>query len=114
MLYINGFFSTSSTKQWKSFFEFQIRFLIFVWKPIFFQTNSEAWILIKLQCVLYQWIRLNELYKLIESFFQISESFFELVTIFKNNSGVGLGMQGGEAFVLISTRSSYWFPLVLV
>ena len=28
---------------------------------------------------IYQWIRLNELYKLIWSFFQISESFFEFV-----------------------------------
>ena len=39
--------------------------------------------------------------------FQISESYFELITIFKNNSGVGFMHAGcGEAFVLISTRSS--------
>ena len=35
------------------------------------QKNSEAWILIKLQCVIYQWIHLNELYKLMASFLQI-------------------------------------------
>ena len=28
--------------------------------------------MIELQCVVYQWIRLNELYKLMKSFFQIS------------------------------------------
>ena len=33
--------------------------------------------------VIYQWIRLAKLYKLMESFFLISESFFELTTIFK-------------------------------
>ena len=36
------------------------------------QKNSEAWTLIKLQCVVYQWICLNELYKLMKSFFEIS------------------------------------------
>ena len=43
--------------------------------------------MIKLQCVINEWIRLDELYKLMESF-QISESFFELFTFFLN-SGVG-------------------------
>ena len=53
------------------------------------QKSTEAWILIKLQCVTYQWIHLNEIYKLMENyFFQLLESFFELVTIFQNNSGV--------------------------
>ena len=33
------------------------------------QTNSEAWILIKVQCVIYQWIRLEKPYKVMESFF---------------------------------------------
>ena len=33
------------------------------------QTNNMVWILIKVQCVIYQWIRLNKLYKLMESFF---------------------------------------------
>ena len=41
--------------------------------------NSDSWILIKLRCVTYQWTRLDKLYKLMESFLQISESFFELV-----------------------------------
>ena len=35
-----------------------------------------------------------------ESFFQISESFFELVAIFKIIVALGLCMRGGEAFVL--------------
>ena len=39
------------------------------------QKNTEAWILIKLQCVKYQWICLNELYKLMKSFFETSNSF---------------------------------------
>ena len=39
-------------------------FVIFDRKPNLFQKKSEALILIKLQCVIYQWIRLNELYKL--------------------------------------------------
>ena len=34
--------------------------------------NSEVLILINFQCVIYQSICLNELYKLVESFFQIS------------------------------------------
>ena len=57
------------------FFKFRISFRINGWKPKKFQTNKEASLLIKLQCVIYQWIRLNELYKLMESFFQISISF---------------------------------------
>ena len=32
-------------------------------------TNSEVWISIKFQCVMYQWIFLDKLYKLMESFF---------------------------------------------
>ena len=55
------------------------------------ETNSEAWVLIKVQCVIYQWIRLDKLYKLMESFFKNFEFvfFFELLTenhkIFKFN-----------------------------
>ena len=37
-------------------------------KPKNIQTNREAWILVKVQCVIYQWIRLDMLYKLIEAF----------------------------------------------
>ena len=58
-----------------------------------------------MQCVLYQWIRLDKLYELhlMESIFQISESFFELVTIFKLTNSLifkitvvlGLCMRGG-------------------
>ena len=50
---------------------FQIRFWINGRKPKDIETNSEAWILIKVQCVMYQWIHLDKLYKLIESFFKI-------------------------------------------
>ena len=56
----------------KFFLKFRIRFRIFGRNPKFFQKNSEAWILIKLQYVIYQWIRLNELYKQMKSLFRIS------------------------------------------
>ena len=36
----------------------------------------EPWILIKVQCVTYQWFRLDKLYKLMKSFFLILEFFF--------------------------------------
>ena len=39
------------------------------------QTNSEAWILIKVQYVIYQWIRLDKLYKLMEAFFEVFSKF---------------------------------------
>ena len=42
-----------------------------------------------------------------ENFFKILESFFELDTIFENNSCVGfMQVRWGEAFVLNSTLSS--------
>ena len=53
------------------------------------RTNREAWILIRVQCFIYQWIRLDMLYKAMKAFFQISESFFELTYFFLNNSSVG-------------------------
>ena len=37
---------------------------------------------------MYQWIRLDKLYKLTESFLQIFELFFKLITIFLNHSRV--------------------------
>ena len=58
------------------------KFRIFGRKPKIFQKNSEAWIFIKVQCVIYKWIRLNKPYKLMESFFQISESFFKVTKFF--------------------------------
>ena len=71
------------------FYKFQIRYQIIVWTLKNIQTNSEALILIKVQCVVYQWIRLDKLYKLMEDFFLISKSFFGLTTFSKNNCGVG-------------------------
>ena len=47
----------------RKIFIFWIRFQIFGRKPKVFQKNGEARILIKLQWVIYQWIRLNKLYK---------------------------------------------------
>ena len=35
----------------------------------YIEMKSEAWILIKVQCFIYQWIRLDKLYKLMEGFF---------------------------------------------
>ena len=64
MLYINEFVSTSSTT--KAFLQIWIHFWIHIWPKIKkFQKNS----VVKLQCVKYQWIRLNELCKLRNVFF---------------------------------------------
>ena len=71
MLYINGFITTSSKKLMESF----IQISKFWRNQKNIQTNSKAWILIKLQCVIYQWTRHNELYKLMEEFIKISNSF---------------------------------------
>ena len=68
--------------------------------------------MIKVQCVIYQWIRLDKLYKLMERFFSNLEFVFviELLTenpkIFNNKQGWVYVSEMGEAFVLISTRSS--------
>ena len=59
-------------KLMKSFFQILNLFLNFWPKNKKIRKNSEAWILIKLQRVIIQWIYLNELYKLIKNFFQIS------------------------------------------
>ena len=67
----------------KLFFKFQISFRNFGWKPKNIQNNNEAWMLIKLQCVIYQWIRLNELYKQMESFFSNFEFLAENQKFFK-------------------------------
>ena len=77
VLYINGFASTSSTNQ--VFSTFQVTFRNFGPKPKNIQKNSEAWISIKLQCVVHQWIRLNEHYKLIKCFFSNSKLIFEIL-----------------------------------
>ena len=76
-------------------FFFFFFFLIIDRKPKNIQANSEAWILVKLQCVIHQWIRLDELYNLIESFIQISESFFKLTNFFEIIVELGLCMRGG-------------------
>ena len=55
-------------------------------KPKNIQKNSESWILIKLQCVIYQWICLNKLYKLMEKLFKISDFFYEILTENRKNS----------------------------
>ena len=70
------------------FFKFQIRFRIIGRKLKNIQNRGVN--IIKVQYVIYLWIYLDKLYKLIESFsFQISKSLFEFTTIFLNNSGVG-------------------------
>ena len=45
-------------------------------KKIIIKKNSEVWILIKLQCVICQWIRLNELYKVKRDFLKFQISFW--------------------------------------
>ena len=54
-------------------------FLNYRRKPENIQTNSEARILLKFHCVIYQWIRLDKLYKLMQSFLKF----------FSNNDFVG-------------------------
>ena len=94
MSYINEFVSMSSRNKWKAFFKFQFFFLNFGWKPKNIQTNK-VWISIKFQCVIYKSIRLDKLYKLRESFFQVSESFFELATFLKIIVALLSCMRGG-------------------
>ena len=71
LLYINN----KLYKLMDFFFKFRIHFQLSGRKPKIFQMKAEAWILIKLQCIIYQWIRLNELYKLMKRFLQISNYF---------------------------------------
>ena len=66
----------------KLFFKFRIRFRIIGRKQKNIQTNIEVWILINVQYIVYQKICLDMLYELMETFFQISESFFEWATLF--------------------------------
>ena len=82
MLYNNGFAQRALQTNGKLFFKFQIRFLNFWPKTENFSKEFRIVNIDQVQCVIYQLIRLNELYKLMESFFQISESFSELTTIF--------------------------------
>ena len=86
------------------FFKFQIRFQIIGRKQKNIQTNSELY-------VIYQWICLDMLYKLIESFFSNFEIIFRINYIFFKIL-VALGINAcveGEAFVLIITRSIVLF-----
>ena len=72
------------------FFKFQIHFRINGRNHKVFKRIARCKYLSKCNVLyLYQWIRLDKLYRLMESFLQISKSFFELPTIFKNNCGVG-------------------------
>ena len=55
---------------------FRIRFELLAGnREIFTQIACREYILIKVQCVIYQWIRLNKLYKLMESFFKFRNHF---------------------------------------
>ena len=67
MLYKNGIVSISSTNLWELLFKLQINFRIDGREPKMIQINSEAWILIKVQYFVHQWISLDKLYKQIES-----------------------------------------------
>ena len=80
-LYINGFVSTSSTKNGNLFFQISNSLSSFWPKTdffFFFQKNSEAWILIKLHYV-NQWIRHNDLYKQMENFLSNSQFRFQII-----------------------------------
>ena len=59
--------------------KFVFDFYFFGRKQIYIFKRMESWILIKLQCgTTYQWIRLDELYKLKESFFKLV---FEILAV---------------------------------
>ena len=83
--------------------KFQIRFRIFGRKQEIFQMNSEAWILIdQIAMCMYQWICVNELYKLMESFFfQISNSFL----IFDRKPKI---LAENQKIFLRIARREYW------
>ena len=61
MLRINGFVLTN-------FYNFKFVFKDLAENQKNIRTNSEAWILIKVHCFIYKWIRLDKFYKLMESF----------------------------------------------
>ena len=74
----SSLWGSTSSRFFFSNFEFIFEFL--AKNRIIFQRNSETRILIKLQCVIYQWIRLNELYKLMEKLFSNFKFVFEILT----------------------------------
>ena len=78
MLYINGSAISSSSYNGMLFFKFWIRFRINWRKPKNIETNSQVWILTKVQCFIYQWICLDKLYKVMESFFLQNSDFFRI------------------------------------
>ena len=69
--------------QTNAFSKFLIIFQIIGWKPENIQTNSEAWILTKVQCIIYQLIWFDKLYKLMESFFKFQNHFLNKLQFFK-------------------------------
>ena len=50
----------------------------------------------KVQCVVYQWIRLDKLYKLMEAFFKFGNHFLNQLQFFKIIVALGLCMRGGR------------------
>ena len=79
---------------------------------IFFQKNSEAWILIKFQWVIYLWILLNELYKLMNFFFfKLNINFQNFCRIFgRKPKNI---QKNSEAWILIKLQRviCQWFWL---
>ena len=59
----------------ESFFQILNSFQNFGQKPKNIQTIREAWISIKVQCIIYQWIWLDKLYELMKSFFKFQDYF---------------------------------------
>ena len=70
-------------------------------------TNIEAWILNKLQCVVYQWIRLNELYKLLERFFNVQFVFKFLAENGKNPFFSNRGVNINQIAIFYVSMDSY-------
>ena len=77
-LFFCSFFKILQTNE-KLFPNFKLFFEIFGRKPKIIQKIGEAWILIKLQCVINQWIRFNELYKVMENIFFKFQFRFQII-----------------------------------
>ena len=80
MFYINWFVSTSSSSEWKDFFQFWIRFRTIGRKICKRDVNIDK---ISMYYYFYQLIRFDKLYKLMESFLSNFRVIFESTNFFK-------------------------------
>ena len=119
MLYINGFFSTSTTNLWKAFFSnFKFVFELMAENLKIFKriARREYWS----NCNVLSGISMESSWQALHSyqwkaFFHISNSFSNYCQKPENIHRItrlGLCKRGGEAFVLISTRYSEYIYFI--